>query len=201
MSDSLGADARAYFARDPRCGLERRQVRAAGGQARLIKRVRDAKHGDTSAFEELVLEYGPTLYRFVLSLVRDEEGARDVFQETLLVAWRDLQRLRRPESFWSWLCGIALRKARTASRRKTPTVSDAVIEARELAPGGASELRWALDSLAKKDREVLLMRYLLGLSEGETARILGVRVGTVKSRTARARDHLAASLSRVPRDG
>lgn len=175
----------------------REDVRTESREAWLLDRVREAQRGDTSAFEALVRRYGPRLYRFALATLRDEESARDIVQETLLIAWRDLPRLRRAERFWSWLGGIALRQARSASRRPTHLLSTQVVEPITAEQFSSTELRSALDSLDEAHREVLLMRYLLGLSEKEAAHALGVRVGTVKSRTARARDRLAISMDRA----
>jgi RNA polymerase sigma factor (sigma-70 family) len=172
-------------------------VRAESRESWLLDRVREAQRGDTSAFEGLVRQYGPRLHRFALAMLRDEDAARDVVQETLLVAWRDLPRLRRAERFWSWLGGIALRQARSASRPPTHVLSTQVVEPMAAEEVSSTELRSALDSLDEAHREVLLMRYLLGFSEREAADALGVRVGTVKSRTARARDRLAISMGRA----
>lgn len=147
--------------------------------------VRRAQLGSTSAFEQLVLARGPHLYRFLAVRLRNDADARDALQETLTAAWLGLPRLKDASRFWPWLCGIAAHKAADAARSRAPTV-----DAREdAAPESVRvlELREAVTALPEQLQQVLLLRYLLGLSEREVAEALGIRVGTVKSRTARAR--------------
>ena len=148
-----------------------------------------------AAFHELVAPFAQRLYRFLVVRLRDEREARDALQETLLAAWSGLPRLRDAREPWPWLAGIAAHKAIDVARRR-----------RHLLPLGerpergyevdaeSAEVRDALDRLPEKAREVLLLRYLLRLSEEETAAVLGVRVGTVKSRAARARRRLLEEL-------
>ena len=158
--------------------------------------VRRAQAGDPDAFEELVFTFGPRLHRFLAVRLADERDARDALQETLLAAWQGLPRLRRADRFWPWLAGIAANKAADSARRRPALnghrpelAADAVADAH-----GALVVRQALDRLPAVSRDVLLLRLVLGLSEEETAEALGVRVGTVKSRTARARSRLLELL-------
>lgn len=157
--------------------------------------VRRAQLGSTAAFDQLVLSRGPDLYRFLVVRLRNESDARDALQETLAAAWRGLSGLRQREKFWPWLLRIAARKAATlASRRPESAVLDV-----ELLPSTDDErvveIRDALDRLPAKFREILVLRYALQFSEAEVAELLGVRVGTVKSRSARARTALMEQLS------
>ena len=155
--------------------------------------MRRAQLGSAAAFEELVVRHGSRLYGYLAVQLRHESDAHDALQDTLTAAWRGLPGLRNAERFQPWLFGIASNKAADAARRRLPT-SDA--EGRSEGSRGDEqlELREALATLAPHLREVLLLRYLLGLSEAEVAEALGVRVGTVKSRTARAKRALAEAL-------
>ena len=158
-----------------------------------IDLVRRAQLGSTLAFEQLVLARGPHLHRFLAVRLRDEAEALDVLQETLTAAWQALPSLKAASKFWPWLCGIALHKAADVARRRVPA------SAHELEPvtdsGSASiEVREAVAALPEKQRQVVLLRYVLELSEEEVAYALGIRVGTVKSRSARARAALEELL-------
>jgi RNA polymerase sigma-70 factor, ECF subfamily len=158
--------------------------------------VRRAQKGSEDAFEELVRSFGPRLHRFLAVRLGDERDARDALQETLIAAWQGLPRLRDADRFWPWLAGIAANKATDAVRRRSsqnghrPELAAAVVADAH----GALAVRQALDRLPERWREVLLLRLVLGLSEEETAAALGVRVGTVKSRSARARARLLELL-------
>lgn len=164
--------------------------------ANAVSLARAARGGDEGAFERLVVEVGPRLYRFLALRLGHDADARDALQETLIAAWQALPRLRKVDRYWPWLVGIAARKAVDVLRRRVPLERYAT--SADLASGQGhepeGELLRALAKLPDASREVLLLRYLLGLSERETAAILGVAVGTVKSRAARARSQLADLL-------
>lgn len=154
--------------------------------------VRRAQLGSALAFEQIVLTLGPSLHRFLFHRLRSEAEARDALQETLAAAWQGLPRLSDPAKLRAWLLGIAARKAADAARRPATAQYDAEALGRE--DDTSFELREAILALPPKLRDVLLLRYVLQLSEEETAEALGVRLGTLKSRTARARTALSEEL-------
>lgn len=87
--------------------------------------VERASHGDDHAFEELAAAHLPGLYRAALALVGPSD-ARDLTQEVLVTAWRELPRLRKPESFAPWLRRILLNRCRNhyraSARRERATL-------------------------------------------------------------------------------
>jgi RNA polymerase sigma factor (sigma-70 family) len=155
--------------------------------------VRRAQLGSVAAFEALVVRHGPRLHRYLRVELRHESDAHDALQESLTAAWRGLPTLRRPDRFWPWLAGIASNKAADVHRRRART-ADAESAGESHDPDLLLETREALSALPAHYREVLLLRYLLGLSEDEAAAALGVRVGTIKSRSSRARRALLEQL-------
>ena len=82
-------------------------------------------NGDVGAFNDLVVRWETSLYRFVVRYLGDSEEARDVCQEAFLKAYSNLDRFRGQAKFSSWLYQIALNQCRTQFRRKKsrPTVS------------------------------------------------------------------------------
>lgn len=139
-------------------------------------------------------EVSGDVFRFLVARLGTEADARDALQETLLAAWRSRAKLRDPSSFRAWVFGIAANKSRDALRNRSRQGRVSPLGAAEPREGDAAGLLDALDELPRRDREVLLLRYLVGLSERETAQALGVRLGTVKSRTARASQRLREIL-------
>jgi RNA polymerase sigma-70 factor (ECF subfamily) len=154
--------------------------------------VRRAQMGSAAAFEQLVVARGPELYRYLAIRLRNESDARDALQETFAAAWQSLPSLRQPSRFWPWLVAIAAHKSADVlrSRRAIAEPADVV----DSAANEPVEIREALDRLPPRFREVLLLRYGLQLTEHEVAEVLGMRVGTVKSRAARARKALEELL-------
>jgi RNA polymerase sigma-70 factor (ECF subfamily) len=148
------------------------------------------RHGD---FEAFVSPYVQRLYRFLVLRLGDERDARDSLQETLLAAWQGLPQLREKDRPWSWLAGIAAHKASDSARRRLRAVPLSSVD-EPYEEGDAADVLAALERLPVSAREVLLLRYLLRLSEVEVAGVLGIRVGTVKSRAARARRRLLEEL-------
>lgn len=144
-------------------------------------------------FEVFVSPYVQRLYRFLVLRLGDERDARDALQETLLAAWRGLPDLRERERPWSWLVGIAAHKASDSARRRSRSTTPAAFEP-AYEDDDTADVLDALQRLPAAAREVLLLRYLVRLSEAEVAAVLGVRVGTVKSRAARARRRLLEEL-------
>jgi RNA polymerase sigma factor (sigma-70 family) len=152
--------------------------------------VRRAQLGSAAAFEQIVLAFGPLVHRFLVLRLRNESDVRDTLQETLAAAWQGLPRLEQPGKLRPWLLGIAAHKAADVVRRRVP-VADEALELHGREDESVFELREAILALPPNLRDVLLLRYLLQLSEEEAAAALGIRVGTVKSRTARARTALS----------
>jgi RNA polymerase sigma factor (sigma-70 family) len=156
--------------------------------------VRRAQLGSASAFDELVVRRGPDLYRYLIVRLRNESDARDAFQETLAAAWQGLPGLRQPDRFWPWLVAIAARKAAAVARGRLPAADLDIASLAGDDRGAAVEIWDAVGRLPARDRDVLVLRYRLQLTEEEVAEALNVRLGTVKSRCARARKRLEELL-------
>jgi RNA polymerase sigma-70 factor, ECF subfamily len=163
-----------------------------------------AKDGDERAFEELMRTYQPLAFRTAYLLTGSAADAEDAVQTAFVKAWRSLPRFRTGAPFRPWLLRIVANEAHNRRRSEHRRVelrlrATAAQPSEDAAPSpeGAAlgrERREALvravERLGERDREVLTCRYFLELSEEETAEVLGIRSGTVKSRTARALDRL-----------
>jgi RNA polymerase sigma-70 factor, ECF subfamily len=172
-----------------------------------------AKKGDAAAYEELVRAHQTIAFRTAYLLAGDEADAQEAAQDAFVKAHGALGRFRAGAPFRPWLLSIVANEARnrrrSAGRRQALVLRAAAADA---APGDAApspeaalvsaerrqELLAALGRLGDDHRDVLTCRYLLELSEDETAAALGVRRGTVKSRLARALERLRAELGEGP---
>ena len=167
-----------------------------------------AKRGDAAAYEELVRIHQAIAFRVALVSGAAAPDAEEAVQDAFVKAYRALGRFRDDAPFRPWLLQIVANEARNrrraAGRRAAladraaaePTSGDAAPspEAAVLSAERRRGLLEALERLRDDDREILSCRFLLDMSEEETAATLGVRRGTVKSRTSRALERLHAVL-------
>jgi RNA polymerase sigma-70 factor, ECF subfamily len=170
--------------------------------------VERARSGDGAAFAALVSPQEEIAFRTAYLIARNAADAEDAVQAGLVKAWRALPRFRRGSPLRPWLLAIVANEARNRRRAAGRREGLALRAAHELPSGGAApspegrllaaeeraELLAALGRLREEDRDVLSCRYLLELGEEETAQVLSLRRGTVKSRTSRALERLRAEL-------
>ncbi len=170
--------------------------------------VERARRGDGAAFGTLVREHEEIAFRTAYLITRNAADAEDAAQTALVKAFYALPRFRRAAPLRPWLLAIVANEARNRRRgggrqealtlrayHELPSGDAAPSpEGRLLAGEERAELLAALESLGEDDRLVLSCRYLLDLTEAETAETLSLRRGTVKSRTSRALERLRAEL-------
>ncbi|MFM1945187.1 MAG: hypothetical protein RI897_4169 [Verrucomicrobiota bacterium] len=168
-----------------------------------------AREGEGDAWDGLFRRYQLPLYSYVFELVHDEQVALDVVQETFISGVRYVGQLRDDRRFGSWLFGIARQKC-LQHWRKRPGRWESLegCEQDEVLVGEveASPDEWlvrredeerfmlALRSLSPAHREVLLLHFLEGFSLQEIGEVVGVGVGTVKSRMHYAKQALRERL-------
>lgn len=161
-----------------------------------------AANGDAAAWEPLVLAHQEAVFRLSYLLLGDPDDAEDIAQETFLRAWNHLKRFDTTRPLRPWLLRIASNLAsnrrRSAGRylaaltrafRNEPASSPS-IEEKSTQHLEASHLWKAVQTLSVPDQQVVYLRYFLDLSVAETAEVLKIAEGTVKSRLSRALDRL-----------
>jgi len=176
--------------------------------------IASAKNGDTRAFGQLVRTHQGIALRVAYLVVRDSSEAEDVTQDAFVKAYRSLDRFRTEAPFRPWLLKIvrneALNRVRSTKRRDSlalqitndPVSGDAAPspETEVISEEERGRLLGLIEDLPDRYRSVIVHRYLLDLSEEETSEILGLPVGTVKSRSSRAMQRLRKSLAPEYRD-
>jgi len=169
------------------------------GDARLVEQARD---GDDRAFAILVARYERALIRVLARLVRDEELARDLAQETFWKVYNRLDRFDTARRFGPWLFRIGVNLTLDALRRHEPPPASSID-----APAGdgrrafelpdpdprvraelAQEVQFILEKIPAAYRTILVLRDLENFSSAEVAAIVGRREATVRWRLAKARD-------------
>ena len=182
-----------------------------------------AQGGDESAFGELMQLHYESVFRKVFSVVRNEHDARDICQEVWIKIWQQLSKYRADSKFTTWLHPIAVRRALDHLRKRRrwfdrflpfqrddddgeaqtlfePTDDEPVAPEKIEADERRAHFEAVLASLPPKQRAVLALRELQGLSYDEIATTLQCRRGTVMSRLFHARRLLAQKLRESPCD-
>jgi RNA polymerase sigma-70 factor, ECF subfamily len=161
--------------------------------------VRQCLDGRPDVYHLLVQRYQQPLLGYLRGRLGCEEAALEASQEAFVRAYFALPKLRKPESFFSWLLGIVHRVAKETHRAKqrTRSIDSLPSEPAELPPEDAASdgrLTEAVSRLPDVYRQVVLLRYYAGLSCAEISRDLGTPLGTVTKRLSRAYSLLRAAI-------
>jgi RNA polymerase sigma-70 factor (ECF subfamily) len=190
----------------------------SGVEGRDTALVQRCALGDEAACAELVEEHQRMVYQLALHLLGDPQEALDLSQDVFLRVFRSLSQFRGQSALRTWIYRIVVTQARNRQRwwrrrrwqsqvsldehiaskgefiaTMQGTAPDRVLSQKEL----AHRLWAALDGLPFDQRTAIVLREIDGFSYEEIAFSLGVAVGTVKSRLARARESLRAELRDV----
>jgi RNA polymerase sigma-70 factor, ECF subfamily len=157
-----------------------------------------ASHGDADAWETLMHLYQEPVFRFAYLLLGDPDDAEDITQETFLRAYSALKRFDTGRPLRPWLLSITSNLASNRRRSLGRYIAALQRFAHESPPDSTisfpqedAQTLWAAVRRLKPDyQHVIYLRYFLELSEVETASVLEVPAGTVKSRGHRALDAL-----------
>lgn len=178
-------------------------------EARLVEQ---AQQGDSAAFGQLVRNYQDRLFSSMLHVLGSADEAEDVTQDAFVQAYLKLATFKRSSSFYTWIYRIAFNRAITTRRRRREVVS--VDESRESGgeepldtadgPGEqmmrqerARQIQVALGLLSEEHRAILVLREVEGCDYDMIAEILGITVGTVRSRLHRARSQMRDHLKQI----
>ncbi|MGE5485888.1 MAG: RNA polymerase sigma factor [Ignavibacteriales bacterium] len=174
-----------------------------------------ARSGNVDAFEQLVLSYEKKVYNLAFRMMGNPEDASDVAQEAFLRAFSSLSRFRGDSSFSTWIyrivSNICLDELRKRGRQRVSSLDEPVEgedgemsrQVADPAPGPEDVLQQAeardlihrgIASLQDAQKVIVVLRDIQGLSYEEISAILGLSLGTVKSRLNRARTALKRTL-------
>ena len=192
-----------------RTGVDRPASRLSSTDITDSDLVAKARAGNRPAFEALVSRYSRRVFGLAYKWMRSREDAEEITQIAFVKAWQGLPNFQGGEEFRGWLFRIAVHSAadelRSRKRRRSvpledvselelgstaPEEADLAMDAEEL----AERLDQALGQLREEYRLVLLLRAREEMSYDEMAKTLGVPIGTVMSRLARARGQLRSLM-------
>jgi RNA polymerase sigma factor, sigma-70 family len=174
----------------------------------------NARNGDVQAFEELTAVYYSKVYNICYRMLNNTEDAYEQAQETFIKAFRYIKDFKGNCSISTWLYRIAtnicLDFIRKNKKKKTVSIEQSTFEdlqlkdslaSNTLGPEKVAELnaqkraiREAMAKMNEKNRIMIILRDLMGLSYDEISETVNIPVGTVKSRISRARNELRELL-------
>lgn len=162
--------------------------------------------GDTQALDTLYERYGPAILSFLVARLGDRQLAEEVVQDVMLAAWENAARFRGESKVFTWLLVIARNRAMNVQRKHAPLsvsldeefesgTSDSGLFEAISRKATSAVVRAALRALPAAQRELLVLVFYHQLSGPEVARVLGITIGTVKSRLHRAKEALRRALA------
>src|SRR5436189_4310219 len=183
----------------------------------LVKR---CQAGDTEAFDELVTRYRTRVFSMIYNMVRNEQDAWDLAQDSFVKAWKSIKRFRGRSSFYTWIYRIVMNVTIDWLRKKhikgAGAEFDDAIQLRQVDPASKTvpkteafpnemmqqarirtRIEQAIDQLSPEHRAVILMKELEDMQYHEIAEALGCSIGTVMSRLFYARKKLQNLLRDV----
>lgn len=166
--------------------------------------------GDEDALREMYRQYSGPMFATALALLGDRTLAADAVQQAFVQAWKAASRFDPERELQPWLYAITRRTAVDVYRRNRRTAGQVTLDESwaaeaELATEGPSldatwrvwQVRSALERLHPDERRVLQLAYFGGYTQSEISDVLGLPLGTVKSRTSRAQRRLAEMLEHL----
>ncbi len=171
-----------------------------------IRWVLRAQAGDREALDELLKIVQSPLYRYILSLTTDAHLSEDILQEVFVLIYRKIGWLREPELFRAWSYRIATRETfKFLKREKRWRDQERDEEILQTVPAPqpaafaaefATQLPQLIACLSPGSRAVIVLHYLHEMTLDEVAAVLGLAVGTVKSRLAYGLTNLRQQLQK-----
>lgn len=161
--------------------------------------VQQAALGDRSAFARLVETEWDRLVRLARSVVGDAD-AEDAVQDALIRAWKKLPGLDRPNAFPAWIARIVARGCFRRNRRRRPLAALADAPEPQTVSGveAGLDVERLLSLLAPRQRAVMHLTVIEGLSDREIGTLLGITAGSVRAHRRRARETLDRALGTPP---
>ncbi len=147
-------------------------------------------------FEEIVEQYYRDIYKLVFLMVKEKNDAEDITQEVFLKAKTHLANFRGESSVKTWLYRIATNEVRRFFKKTEARKHIKVPVRAEKEDEDFEVLKYAMDRLDRESYEILFLKFFKEMSEKEIAFVLGIPVGTVKSRLYYAKKRLKEEMQK-----
>ena len=168
----------------------------------LHKLIREAQTGNSKAFATVYSFYANDLYRFALWYTGKSDDAEDCVQEAVLIAFKNIAKLRKPSSFKSWMFKILSNVCKTKLINPADRLCTVPIhEIQETEPDTSlaeisvsAELAEALDMLDPEEKQIVLLSVIGRYKSSEIAEIMEMKSGSVRSKLSRSLEKMREQL-------
>lgn len=170
-------------------------------EIQMATALRQAAHGDSQAFGELVRQHQTMVFSIACHFLRNRAQAEDVAQDVFLELYQRLAQIESPSHMTFWLRRVTINRCIDQTRRRKPDVAlEDVAEPRAAATRGdpllSEQLQRSVANLPERRRAVIILRYQEGLDLTEISKVLDMPLNTVKSTLQRSLLELRRKLTR-----
>lgn len=161
--------------------------------------VKKSKQGDKEALIQLVMAEKKDFYKLAYLYMKNEEGALDALQDTIIILYENIHKLKNHDAFYSWSKTILVNRCKKLLREEKKIVSLTLVKEEPYEEGFGRKneqiiLEKHLSYLKEKYQEVIKLRYFLDLDNETISKMLNIPVGTVKPRIFNGIKKLKESL-------
>ena len=172
-------------------------------ERQLVER---AQQGDPEAFDRLTELIVDRLFSVAYRILRETQSAEDATQQALITIWRQLPQLRDPTRFEAWSYRLLVHASYAEHRRRRGEATEAELDRiaandAYLSVDDRDQLERGFRRLSEQQRAVLVLQHYLNYSHDQMAEVLGIPIGTVRSRLHGARIAMRAALEADARPG
>lgn len=153
-----------------------------------------AKKHDKAAFQKLMIQQGPSMYKVAKAILKNDEDVADALQETALTCWEKIHTLKKDKFFRTWLTRILINHCTLIYRQRSLMISQDTITDTCFQEDGYANVEWKefLNCMDEKYRIVIILYYVQGFKCREIAEVLQLNENTVRGRLATARSRLGS---------
>lgn len=161
--------------------------------------VKKAQKGDEEAFTNLMLSIKTDLYKIAKTRLKDDDDIYDVIQETMLLAFKSIKKLRKTQSFKQWIIKILVNRSNSLYNKKNKNKSIPIHEIENYAIGNYSNMEnietvldfnFVCQELKYDDRIIVTLYYMEDFTDKEIGKILDLKENTVKTRRTRIKEKM-----------
>lgn len=152
--------------------------------------MKQAQRGNQEAFIQLIQSYEKVLYNMAYRFVRNEQDVADILQETVLSAYQNIEKVKKPRYFNTWICKILINQCKKMIEVKGKEENKRLQSVKENVIFEHFSINQMVETLDLIYQESIVLYYYAGFSVKEISEILSEPVGTIKSRLFRGRELL-----------